>query len=185
VYPKNSFTHLRLIRRNNVAHFYALHCKGHVGSEGMNFARDHYLHNEFHYIWDIYWRLLRRGGGKSDLTYEKFFRPENKYIAIPSPDRNGGIVWGNKVGLRLFCFQPNNKTLVFLNGYDHAGITCDFRQHPNFKHKCQRMDDSINALERAEGSAIFLSPSGGYYKDKHFSELIENRNDFNLTDFLT
>ncbi|MDP4230116.1 MAG: hypothetical protein Q8916_06885 [Bacteroidota bacterium] len=181
----NSFTHLKLIKQTGRGFFYALYCEGEEYSEFGAFLREYGNHPEFEFIRAIIKQLHRRVIGESNMNEYPFFRPEGALIAIPGKDDNDGIVAGSEIGLRLFCFMPNNKTLVYLNGYHHNGITCDYNVHPNYAHKARRITQAVNGIKKAESLGyIKLAPTGGYYEDDALRILIRNKEEFNLTEYL-
>ena len=147
--------------------------------------REYKDNDEFEYIPAIIRHLHRHVIGESSLDKVDFFRPEGELVAIPGKENNENIVEGIDVGLRVFCYKPNNKTLVYLNGYHHDGIMGDYRRHPNFAHKSPRIMQAVHALILGEKMGyVHLDPNGGYYEDRRFQKLITRKEEFDLTEYL-
>ncbi len=206
----NSSTYIRFIRPTLTptrASFYDLYLVGESDPNGeMDEVSERELffityssHADLPWIYAIMTRMERqRLIGESSLDYLDIFRPElygddegvledpeNQFVAIPGKGDNADVKGNRETDLRLFCFKPNNKTLIYLNGYAHGGVdglvqarTALWQHHPEFAPRGFRLLSVVKAIHLCNN--LRLKSTGGYENIVQGSEVF----DFDLSDYL-
>lgn len=191
----NSSTFIRHYKRTTRAVFYDLYLKDEDGSEYSSFSTKYAKHPYYTRIAALknHLELIPRVPDSLADLQDAFDRTENfddsRTVALPGKGINYGIIKGRLADLRLFCFKPNDKTLIYLNGYGKRGLLGTdawfegmWQNHPEFGVRGKRLLTVLTGIDRAlDFGALEYHQNGGYV-DSRTGMLIKK--DFDLTEYL-